>query len=99
MPDNLYRGERARLAEFDPAPIQESRNPDNPRKGEPEHLHYDFRYLFYATDEAPITEQVGEIGGATWITLEEFSAMGGFSRVAKKVGLLCVQQRERSNLT
>lgn len=42
-------------------------------KGEPAHEHYDFRFLFYLTDDAPpvLALQEEEVTGATWLPFPE----------------------------
>ncbi|MDT0420278.1 NUDIX hydrolase [Streptomyces evansiae] len=44
-----------------------------PEKGEPAHEHYDFRFLFYLTDDAPpvLALQEEEVTGATWLPFPE----------------------------
>ncbi|MGW8989083.1 NUDIX domain-containing protein [Streptomyces zhihengii] len=41
----------------------------SPSKGEPAHLHYDFRYVFYLADEEPpaMVLQDEEVSGAQWL--------------------------------
>ncbi|MEU7354320.1 NUDIX domain-containing protein [Streptomyces albidoflavus] len=48
----------------------------NPSKAEPEHQHYDFRYLFYLAGEEPpaVTLQDEEVSGAEWLALSEVTS-------------------------
>lgn len=41
------------------------RIPENPAKGEPEHWHFDFRYL-YRTEETEVSLQAEEVGDHAW---------------------------------
>ncbi|MFC4035682.1 NUDIX hydrolase [Streptomyces polygonati] len=43
--------------------------PDNPAKGEPDHQHFDFRFLFRTT--ADVTElQAEEVTGSSWLSAD-----------------------------
>lgn len=44
--------------------------PENEIKREPEHLHYDLRYLFVANDES-LSPDLNEVSNAVWLTLDK----------------------------
>ena len=48
-----------------PLDLDVHRIPENPAKGEPEHWHFDFRYL-YRTEETEIRLQAEEVGDHAW---------------------------------
>lgn len=58
-----------------PVDIDPHRIPANPRKGESEHWHFDFRYLFVADPAAPLEAQEDEVGGARWVALADVPAL------------------------
>lgn len=41
--------------------------PANPAKGEPEHQHYDFRFLFRLVQDHTVTLQDAEVTGYRWL--------------------------------
>ncbi|WP_394839291.1 NUDIX domain-containing protein [Pendulispora rubella] len=47
--------------------------PANPKKGEPSHEHWDFRYVFEVSDAAAITLQAEEVLDAAWRSPAEHS--------------------------
>jgi 8-oxo-dGTP pyrophosphatase MutT (NUDIX family) len=44
--------------------------PANPRKGEPEHPHFDFRYRFQLRAESELVLQEAEVTDAAWFALD-----------------------------
>jgi hypothetical protein len=40
--------------------------PENPAKGEPDHFHVDFRFVFRTTGSELVTLQEEEVSGYTW---------------------------------
>lgn len=44
--------------------------PANPRKGEPEHPHFDFRYRFQLRAESTLVLQEAEVTDAAWFALD-----------------------------
>lgn len=44
--------------------------PENPKKQEAEHYHYDFRYVFIARSET-LRSQPGEVHEAAWVPLDD----------------------------
>lgn len=48
-----------------PLDLDIHRIPENPAKGEPEHWHFDFRYL-YRTEETEVSLQAEEVGDHAW---------------------------------
>jgi 8-oxo-dGTP pyrophosphatase MutT (NUDIX family) len=49
--------------------------PANPKKGEPAHQHYDFRYLFMVDDESEVQLDARESNAFRWTSLEDFAAL------------------------
>lgn len=68
--------------------------PENTKKQESEHYHYDFRYLFFTYDDDPILEQLEEVHGAKWIDFEKFARMEDFSELAKKISVILKEQKQ-----
>jgi len=69
--------------------------PDNQKKQEPEHLHFDFRYLFVLqnSQQGKISEE--EIGGITWKPIMEFEQnTPDLARIAQKVHNLISERRD-----
>lgn len=65
--------ERLRLLSPEPIDIDPHRIPAHPGKGEPEHWHFDIRYLFVAADEAAdeaLRADESEVAGASWQPLD-----------------------------
>lgn len=44
--------------------------PANPRKGEPEHTHYDFRFVFRTTSDVRALQEE-EVSGSVWLAADE----------------------------
>ena len=61
--------------------------PENPKKGEPSHYHYDFRYLF-VTKECDVTIDPDESSGFAWVGWETFRTSPRFESVAIKIDSL-----------
>jgi 8-oxo-dGTP pyrophosphatase MutT (NUDIX family) len=60
--------------------------PAKPKRGEPAHVHHDFRYLFrYTGDEDAVLIAPYEARAYRWATLEDLNQMDGFERVARKL--------------
>ncbi len=58
--------------------------PENPQKGEPEHDHHDFRYVFI-TDKKIINIDQSESGGYRWVEWDDFKDDVNFQHNAKKI--------------
>lgn len=58
--------------------------PNNQTKNEPEHIHYDVRYIF-ATDDIYCNPIEGESQELVWINYQEFQSMPRFQKVASKI--------------
>jgi 8-oxo-dGTP pyrophosphatase MutT (NUDIX family) len=65
--------------------------PPNPRKGEPEHWHHDFRYLFAAPEQATLALSDREVADARWVPLGELATYPTLERVAIKIPLILQQ--------
>ncbi|GAB3709749.1 NUDIX hydrolase [Nocardiopsis oceani] len=65
-----------------PVDLDIHRIPENPAKGEPEHWHFDFRYL-YRTEETEVSLQAEEVGDHAW----RFPADLPSERLTAKVSL------------
>ena len=69
--------------------------PKNQKKQEPEHLHFDFRYVFVLQDshQGKISEE--EIGGIAWKSIREFEQNNpDLPRIAQKVRNLISERRD-----
>lgn len=65
--------------------------PENPRKGEPEHYHHDFRYL-YITKKLDIKVDLNESSSFQWVDWDTFIINPRFTVVADRIeGLLGVK--------
>lgn len=75
-----------------PAPldIDSHRIPAHPAKGEGEHVHHDFIYLFRLDSSAEIRPQWAEVKGVRWMPRSEFAALPEprFARLARKLQAL-----------
>jgi 8-oxo-dGTP pyrophosphatase MutT (NUDIX family) len=49
--------------------------PANPRKGEPDHVHFDIRFAFVAPAGARLKAQEAEVTGVAWRPLAELAAI------------------------
>ncbi|MBV6698024.1 NUDIX hydrolase [Kitasatospora aureofaciens] len=58
--------EAATLAGSGPVHIDVHPIPENPAKGEPDHFHVDFRFVFRTTGSELVTLQEEEVSGYTW---------------------------------
>ncbi len=58
--------EAVTLAGEGPVHIDVHPIPENPAKGEPDHLHIDFRFVFRTTGGELVTLQEEEVSGYTW---------------------------------
>jgi 8-oxo-dGTP pyrophosphatase MutT (NUDIX family) len=59
--------------------------PANKKKDEPEHVHHDFRYLFFYNGDKNITIPHGEAKDAKWVPLGDLAEMEIFSTATKKI--------------
>ncbi len=65
--------------------------PENPGKGEPDHFHFDFRYVFQ-NPEGELTIQLSEVTGAKWVSLKSdlpgdmLRLTGELRRLARDLG-------------
>ncbi|OJT16333.1 NUDIX hydrolase [Archangium sp. Cb G35] len=64
-------GCRVRLHERAPRPLDVDVHPIAARKGEPEHLHLDVRFLVVAEDPESLAHDPAESFGAQWVTWDE----------------------------
>jgi 8-oxo-dGTP pyrophosphatase MutT (NUDIX family) len=51
--------------------------PENPKKGEPAHIHYDLRYAFEADETIPLQHEAGAISAAEWVSIDAVSGTDG----------------------
>ena len=68
--------------------------PENPRRGEPPHLHYDVRYILIAPEgaEPALSDESHEL---RWFTVVEAQAMpldGGLQRLVEKWRALLIRR-------
>ncbi|MDP5121810.1 MAG: NUDIX hydrolase [Spirosomaceae bacterium] len=59
--------------------------PENPKKDEAAHIHFDVRYLFKVTNESNIKVNLGEAEDLKWVTFDEVKTLDGFERVGEKL--------------
>jgi 8-oxo-dGTP pyrophosphatase MutT (NUDIX family) len=59
--------------------------PARPQKDEPEHLHYDFEYVFIARDGVKVTAKPDESDAIQWVLFEEFAAIAEFAVQSEKL--------------
>ncbi|WP_322755763.1 NUDIX hydrolase [Frankia sp. Cas3] len=59
--------------------------PANPARGEPEHTHYDLRFLFGITAEVAVTIQAEEVTGYRWAPAADLGSRLGGRVVARLV--------------
>ncbi len=59
--------------------------PENAKKNEPAHVHYDVRYLVEVVNHASIYVNAEEAEGLTWFSGKEVQALVGFERIVKKM--------------
>jgi 8-oxo-dGTP pyrophosphatase MutT (NUDIX family) len=59
--------------------------PKNPQKGEDEHYHHDFQYLFAANGKSTLRANSDELCGFRWIPIHELARDVAFARVANKL--------------
>jgi 8-oxo-dGTP pyrophosphatase MutT (NUDIX family) len=62
--------------------------PKNDRKGEPAHVHHDFRYVFLAPADVQVTMQVSEIEGIEVLDINEAFQVRGMEKAAARLSLL-----------
>ena len=67
--------------------------PENPKKGEPAHLHHDFGYLFDINEIQEIVIDPNESDGFQWVDLEEFYKQPQFTAIAPKVKKFLAENR------
>jgi 8-oxo-dGTP pyrophosphatase MutT (NUDIX family) len=73
----------ARPVHIDAHPI-----PANDAKGEPDHVHFDFRMLFRLTGQTELTLQGQEVKGAAWRDVAEIPDQALRERIAESLGTL-----------
>ena len=73
-----------------PLDIDSHRIPANPAKGEGEHVHHDFIFLFRLDARAELSPQWAEVKGVRWMPRSEFAALPEprFARLAAKLRAL-----------
>ncbi len=59
--------------------------PFNSRINMPEHLHFDFRYLFVVDNEGKVTVDQNELSSYKWIDEKELSADKNYGAIIKKL--------------
>jgi 8-oxo-dGTP pyrophosphatase MutT (NUDIX family) len=62
--------------------------PARPERGEPAHLHLDFRYVFRLADEGALQRQIEEVDALRWEPLDALAAgdvVPGLGRAARKL--------------
>lgn len=59
--------------------------PENPKKDEPAHVHYDVRFLIKVISESGINVNKAEAEELKWLPIEVVSELEGFQRVTAKL--------------
>lgn len=60
--------------------------PENTKKNEPAHVHYDIRYLIEVVNETNLLINQAEADGWKWLSIDdELEKLAGFTRIAKKI--------------
>ena len=59
--------------------------PPNARKGEPEHWHHDFRYLFMCDEDTAPVANAAEVADARWVPLGQLGEFPTLGAVAEKI--------------
>jgi len=62
--------------------------PQNDRKGEPAHVHHDFRYVFLAPSDVQVTMQPSEIEDIKILDINEALKVRGMDKAASRMRLL-----------
>ena len=62
--------------------------PENPKKQEQAHYHYDLQYLFWSDDDLAITIDQRESSTFAWVAWDSFKEMDDFTDIAKKIEAL-----------
>ena len=62
--------------------------PENPKKQEHAHYHYDLQYLFWSDDDLAITIDQRESSTFAWVAWDSFKEMDDFTDIAKKIEAL-----------
>ncbi|WP_186830359.1 NUDIX hydrolase [Mitsuaria sp. TWR114] len=59
----------------------------NPAKGEGDHVHHDFIYLFAADSTQPVQPELAEVKGVRWMPRAEFATLPSarFARMSEKL--------------
>ena len=76
-----------------PFRINTHKIPENPKRGEPAHLHHDFGYLFGINEMQEIIIDPNESDGFLWVDLEEFYRQSHFTSIAPKVKKFLAENR------
>ncbi len=68
-----------------PLDVDVQKIPSNARKNEPEHLHFDFRYLSILNGRCDINIDLYEVNDAEWFDMENVANIdNGFLRIVEK---------------
>jgi len=59
--------------------------PPNPKKNEGRHFHFDFRYVFYVSNQNRQHQGCNEVRSVDWIPLEEIRGLRNLERIADKL--------------
>lgn len=70
--------------------------PENRKKQEPTHYHYDLQYLFLSEEEPAITIDEAESNSFEWVEWKQFKEMSEFKDIANKISHLLQHLRETS---
>lgn len=68
-----------------PFDIDSHKIPRNEKKGEEEHYHHDFRYLFIIKDISEVKLDANESNGYKWVSVSELEGNNKFASIIKKM--------------
>ncbi len=69
--------------------------PENSRKNEKAHYHYDLQYLFFVDDEMDVIIDKNESSEFEWVNWNNFKNMEGYKNIAKKIEKVHSHLQER----
>lgn len=73
------------LTPLTPFNIDIHKIPENSKKSEKAHFHYDLQYLFFTEDEEEIKVNEEESANFEWVEWEKFEAMSDFVEISRKI--------------
>ena len=62
--------------------------PENAKKDEPAHYHYDLQYLFLCEEDVNISINLNEVNSYEWVDWNVFKGMPEYTKSAKKIEMI-----------